>query len=164
MVEVYGTNGMLAGFSETETAGTYELGRLPSGPYYLRTYSGSLGFVDEWHADVPVPDRGIPADADPVPVAAGMSTNINFGLGFAIVDMRVTNSHAQVYWQAASGTVYRVQRSGNLLNPVWTNAPSGALPQEQGLQTSPAQQVLEYRDPAVVEEPRFYRLRISAGT
>jgi hypothetical protein len=65
-----------------------------------------------------------------------------------------------VFWQAASGTTYRVRDSADLPAGGWTNAPDGSNVFEQSLQISTAQQVLLYRDPRPAQTQRLYRVGI----
>jgi len=73
-----------------------------------------------------------------------------------------TNYLMCVRWNAKSGTTYRVEMVGSLMAGAWTNAPSGAEPEQQSEQTAVSNGVLRYYDMTpTTPTNRFYRVRIA---
>lgn len=157
-VDVYTSGGVPLASGDTDANGAFAVSRLPTGSYYVRTAVDGLGFEDAWYAGVPVAGSGIPGGASTVLAQSGLTTNVNFALGFEVVQVGLTNGYARVLWQAASGTAYQVEESTDLT--AWTNAVSGSNSLEQSAVTAPAQQVLEFRNPQSVSSNVFYRIRV----
>ena len=160
-VDVYDAAGYWIGGDMTSDAGDYLVNGLAPGTYYVRTDAVNTYFVDEWFSDVAGDSETIPVDADAVVVESGSTTSgVAFGLGFLIAQFGVISNEYSLFWQAASGTVYRVEYSTNLVSGVWTNAASGTNAAQESLQTSAVQGILEYRLPDEPDSNRFYRIRI----
>jgi len=158
-VDLYDTNGLLAASADTDGAGLYAIRQLSPARYYLRTFSGSWGFLDEWYDDLPAGGNGIPSNAVAVVLGEGGAACANFGLRFALLSCGAsTNGPFWVRWNAASGTTYQVELTTNLA-AAWSNAPSGSNAFEQGLQTAPFQGVMEYRAPRDGRPNGAYRVR-----
>jgi len=161
-VDVYNEGGYWVGGDETDAAGNYRVEGVAAGTHYVRTFVGNAYFVDEWHDDVRVDGEAIPPIANAIEVLAGNSTGgVSFALGFLIAQVGiVTNDLYSVFWQAASGTAYRVEYSTNLLSSTWTNAPNGTNTIQSSVQTSAVQGILEYQDTDETASNRFYRITI----
>ena len=79
----------------------------------------------------------------------------------AIVQASVTNRTPFVFWSAKSNKTYQVLKSLELLS--WSNAPSGAAPNEQSLRTAVANGFLQYSDPVSStngSRKSFYRVKL----
>ncbi len=159
-VDVYVSGGTRVAGGATAADGSYRLSGLAAATYYPRTEVGALGFANEWYADAAVSNGVIPPGAVGVPVTGGAETGaVDFALDYAILSVGVSNAAFWVSWQAASGTIYQVDRSLSLLAG-WTNAPSGASPAEGSTRTSLWQRVLRYVDSTTLGSNRFYRVRL----
>ena len=161
-VDVYNEGGYWVGGDETDAAGNYQVAGVAPGAHYIRPVAENTYFVHEWFDDVHVSGEPIPPTVAAVVVSSGSTIGgVSFGLGFLIAQVgTVTNDDYSVFWQAASGTAYRVQYSTNLLAGIWTNAPSGSNAIQNSLQTSSVQGILEYQDVSGSTSNRFYRITI----
>ncbi len=74
--------------------------------------------------------------------------------------LALSNTAPRLVWDARAGLTYRVMRGTNMTH--WTNAPTGAAPDQQGTRATPIDTTLDYRDPAPLPpgSPRFYRLEL----
>ncbi len=73
-VEAYTGAGAWVAAADSDAAGVYTLPRLTAATYYLRTYSGSANYVDEWYGGVAAGSGGVPAGAVGVVVPGGAVT------------------------------------------------------------------------------------------
>jgi hypothetical protein len=158
-VDAYRAGGARVAGDLTATDGSYRLSGLGAGTYYLRTDVGSLGFANEWYADAAVLNGAIPPGALGTAVVGGVETGrVDFALDYAITGAGISNGLYWITWQAASGTIYQVDRAASLLRG-WTNAPSDAGDVGRSARTSLWQAVLRYVDPTATTSNRFYRVR-----
>lgn len=161
-MNLYSMDGVWIDSFFTAADGSYVFRRLSEGSYCIRSYSGSMGFSDEWYRGVPAFDETIPSMAFPIDLTGGAITNIPFELDFLIVNTGVTTGKlCWIQWQAASGNTYRVQQSVRLNS--WVNAPSetnGTNVIGQSLQSASSQEVFEYRSPVHFDSNLYYRVII----
>jgi hypothetical protein len=91
-------------------------------------------------------------------VVAGTDPNSEADV-FAITGVNTLTGLTEVHWSAKSNRTYQVLKSAELLS--WTNAPSGAGPDEQSRQTAATNGVLYYIDPlSVTNGKAFYRVNV----
>jgi hypothetical protein len=81
-VNVFNTNGSRVRFATTAANGGYTVTGLPTGAYFVITFSGALGFADKAWNNVPCPD----GNCDPSPSNAVLVTNgaTHPGINFAL--------------------------------------------------------------------------------
>lgn len=78
----------------------------------------------------------------------------------AITSMGTESNLSQLNWLAKSNVAYQVMKSSNLLG-AWMNSPSGMGPNQQGWQTAPMDQTLQYVDPTYSATTNtFYRVDV----
>jgi len=156
-VDAYQTGGAWLGAASSGSDGSYQVTGLAPGTYYVRTLSGAFGFRDEWYDNRPLIGDAIPPGAAGVSVASdGTTPGVDFALGIDILRAGRDGSLVWMVWQAASGTVYRVERSADLL--AWTNAPNGTNAVQQGIQTGVVQDLLLYEDIHISNAVFHYRI------
>ncbi len=81
MVDAYLTDGTWVDYAITDANGDYAFVGLPSGDYYVRTFTPYDNFADEWYNDVPVVGLDVPEEAFYVPLSSGTTvSNIVFVL------------------------------------------------------------------------------------
>ena len=159
-VSIYRTNGVLAAATTTAASGAYAVTQLLPGSYVVRTVSGAYGFEDQWCGGLEAVGSSVPAAAARIDVAEGAVTNAGFSLPFRVVTVGDSNGLFWLRWQAASGSVYAIER---LLRPgmAWTNAPDGSNAVEQSYRTGPGQCLLDYRDlQSAPTNASWYRVRL----
>src|SRR5207249_64124 len=79
-VQVYSNAGVFVSSTNTDSAGAYTLGALPTGSYFARTFN-SQGFINQLYNSISCATSCTVTSGTPISVVAGSTTsNINFAL------------------------------------------------------------------------------------
>jgi hypothetical protein len=159
-VDAYAADGTWLGASASGGSGAYTVSGLAPGSYHVRTYSGAFAFRDEWYNNAPLAGASIPPGAAAVSVLSDATTpGVDFALYSDFVRAGRDGGVIWMVWPGASGTVYRVERSADLVS--WAAAPDGTNVYQQHAQTGTVQDLMQFED--IHATNAVYHYRVGAG-
>jgi hypothetical protein len=162
VIDLFDASGTFYDSVITGSEGFYALQLLPPGDWYVGT--DALAFLqDEWYNDVLRTQILDPfADGASVITLEDGTVRIEVDIALfpyiqAVEMLNVISNIVSMTWSSVDQLPYQVERSTNLVSGVWTNSPSGTLPQQQSLQLGTGGNLL-YDDPMPAERMGFYRI------